>query len=71
MHTTHAFFITLAALLGGFIWATFYPQSPYVAFSGSVALAFGGYVGKRLIQKKKEYSGFQNYSQGHTAHSEE
>lgn len=55
LKTTQAFLITLATLLSGFIWATFYPDSPYVSFAGTVGLVFGAYAGKRLIQKKEEF----------------
>ena len=53
--TTHALLITLGVLVGGFVWATFYPVAPYVAFSGTVGLVFGAYAGKRLLQKKEGF----------------
>lgn len=57
--TTHAFIITLLVLTGGFMWATFFPGAPFVAFSGTVGLVFAGYSGKRLMQKKKEFNNVQ------------
>ena len=55
LKTTHALLITLGVLVGGFVWATFFPQSPFVSFSGTVGLVFGAYAGKRLLQKKEEF----------------
>ena len=55
MRTYQAFLLCLTALTGGFIWTTFYPVAPYVAFSGTVGLVFGAYAGKRLLQKKEEF----------------
>ena len=55
MKTYQAFLLCIATLAGGFVWATFYPVAPYVAFSGTVGLVFGCYTGKRLLQKKEEF----------------
>ena len=55
MRTYQAFLLCIATLVGGFVWATFFPQAPFVSFSGTVGLVFGAYAGKRLLQKKEEF----------------
>lgn len=51
---THIYF---ALLSGGYIWATYYPKAPFLAYATQITIGFGVYITKRLIQKKKEYNG--------------
>lgn len=51
-----AFVVYCGLMVGGFVFATFVPAAPYLAFAVQVTLGFGGYLGKRLIQKKEQYS---------------
>jgi len=55
MRTYQAFLLTVAVLSAGFILAAFVPAAPYVTFAGTISLVFGGYTGKRLLQKKSEF----------------
>jgi uncharacterized membrane protein YfcA len=56
IRTWQAFLIVLALIFIGFIWTTFYPNSPYTTFSTAVGLIFGGYAGKRLAQKTERFN---------------
>lgn len=51
---THMYFVLLS---GGFVWATYHPESPYLAFATQITIGFIAFITKRLIQKKKEYNG--------------
>jgi hypothetical protein len=44
-------------LLGGFIWATFFPASPYGVLAPSVVGLACGYWTKRTVQKSEKYGG--------------
>jgi len=57
--TSHAFLIYLNSMVLAYVWATFLPAAPYLIFATYLTGGFGAYVGKRLIQKKKEYGGEQ------------
>ena len=46
----------VAVLAAGFIWATFLKDAPYTTFAGTLGLVFAAYTGKRLLQKKEEFS---------------
>jgi len=52
----HAFLIALALISIGFVWTSFYPNSPYTTFSTAIGLIFGGYIGKRLAQKAQAFN---------------
>jgi len=51
-----ALLIYLFAMVGAYIWATFYPDAPFLAFATQLTIAFGTYITKRLIQKQDKYS---------------
>jgi hypothetical protein len=51
-----AFLMTLAALLIGFIWRTFYAAAPYEMFATTVGAVFGGYITKRVIAKQSKFN---------------
>jgi hypothetical protein len=43
-----------------YVWATYKPDAPYEVFAWSFTTGFGGYLGKRLIQKKAAFSPCNN-----------
>jgi len=51
---THIYF---ALISGGYMWGTYHPEAPYLAFATQITLGYVAFVTKRLIQKKKEYNG--------------
>lgn len=63
LRTSVVFIIYGILMTGGFIFSTFYTEAPYLAFASQFTIGFGVYVTKRLIQKKGEYNGYQNYDQ--------
>ncbi len=52
-----AFIIYCGLMVGGFVFSTFIPAAPYLAFAVQLTLGFGGYLGKRLMGHKTEFSG--------------
>ena len=68
--TWSAFLLAMGFILFGFVWNTFYPDSPFKILVGSVEVLFFGYALKRTAQKlsvlggqsnDKEDSGDANY----------
>ena len=55
MKTYQAFLLSVAVLVAGFVFATFFPTAPYATFAGTLGLVFVGYAGKRLMQKKEGF----------------
>ena len=45
------------SLLGGYIWATFFPAAPYGVFAPSLVGIASAYWVKRTVQKSDKYSG--------------
>jgi len=54
VNTTRAFYITLAVLVAGFVWTTFYPNAPFESLVAGIGAMFGITVAKRYAQKKLE-----------------
>lgn len=50
--TWGAFILTILAVFGGFIWASFYPASPYETMVWAVVTLAGAYFTKRVVDKK-------------------
>lgn len=57
INSTKAFLINLFVVLFGFIWKTFYPESPYDALLAGSGAAFAWYTGRRLMKKEAKYNG--------------
>ena len=55
MKTYQAFLLSVAVLVAGFLFATFFHDAPYATFAGTLGLVFAAYSGKRLLQKKEEF----------------
>ncbi len=49
----------LVALVFGFVWNTFFPQSPYMLFAEFVSGLFLALAGKRLTQKTRAFQNGQ------------
>jgi hypothetical protein len=49
--------ICVLVLLSGFIWATFFPNSPYGVLAPSVVALAAGYWTKRTVQKNAKFGG--------------
>lgn len=56
MKTWQAFVMCIALLTAGFVFTTYNMNAPYIAYSGAVGMVFTAYAGKRLLQKKDEFS---------------
>jgi len=52
-----AYVLTLSALLGGYIWGTFYPLAPFSIFAPAVVGLAGAYFAKRVVDKKYTMNG--------------
>ena len=52
-----ALIIYTAVMLGTFLFSTWTPNAPFLAFAVQFTLGFIAFISKRLIQKKKEYNG--------------
>jgi hypothetical protein len=55
--STQAYILTLASLLCGMVFTTWYPAAPYGVFAPTVSVIFGAYITKRLIQKEAKFGG--------------
>ena len=53
--TSQTIVLSLAIVMIGFIWATFYPAAPYGEFAVAVAGITGINTTKRLLQKQEKY----------------
>lgn len=54
-NTLPVFVIYSILLASAYVWGTFKPDAPFMAFATHFTLGFAAYVGKRLIQKRKEF----------------
>jgi len=52
----HAYLIYALLITGGYVWATFFEDAPFLAFATQITIGFGVYVTKRLVQKRKEFN---------------
>jgi len=55
--STVAFLIYSGTMIGAFLFSTWTPEAPFLAFASQFTLGFIAYITKRLIQKKNVYSG--------------
>lgn len=55
--STHAYILTLASLLCGMVFTTYFPAAPYGVFAPTVGVIFGAYITKRLAQKSALFNG--------------
>ena len=60
--STHAYILTLASLLCGMVFTTWFPAAPYGVFAPTVGIIFGAYITKRLIQKEAKFNGAEEVS---------
>ena len=58
--TWHSFLIAMGFILFGFVWNTFYADSPFKILVGSVEVLFFGYALKRTAQKLSVLGGQSN-----------
>jgi len=56
LRSTVAFFIYAGLLTGGFIFASYIKDTPYLAFATQLTIGFGIYITKRLIQKQEKFN---------------
>lgn len=56
MRTWQAFVMCIALLTAGFVFTTYNIGAPYATYAGTIGIVFGAYAGKRLLQKKEEFS---------------
>lgn len=49
--------ICVIVLAGGFVWATFYPGSPYGVLAPSIVALASAYWVKRTVQKNENFGG--------------
>jgi len=50
-----ALLIYLFAMVGAYVWTTFYPDAPFLAFATQLTIGFVAYITKRLVQKQDKY----------------
>jgi len=50
-----ALLIYLFAMVGAYVWVTFYPDAPFLAFATQLTIGFVAYITKRLVQKQDKY----------------
>ncbi len=50
-----AYCLSLAALMAGFIWTSFYPDAPFTAYSTALGILAASYFAKRYADKKYTY----------------
>ena len=55
--TEKTFAIWILGLYIGFIWATFFPDAPFSAFSVALTSGLGIVAGKRLFRKHQKFNG--------------
>lgn len=51
VNTVRASLVFVFFLTAGFIWASFYPEAPFSAYTEGLVIALGLITGKRLLQK--------------------
>ena len=56
--TEKTFAIWIIGLFIGFVWATFFPNAPFEAFSAALTGGLLGVTGKRLFMKHKKFNGY-------------
>ncbi len=56
INSTEAFLINLSIVMFGFIWKTFFKESPYDALLAGSGAAFGWYTGRRLLAKQAKFN---------------
>ncbi len=61
VNTTKACAIFAFLLTGGFIWATFHKEAPFIAYMEGLVIGLSAIIGKRLAQKwQGKKRGFTN-----------
>ena len=50
--STVAFILYSTLLGGGFVFATYNPTAPYLAFSSQITIGFGAYIARRYFNNK-------------------
>jgi len=53
--TEKTFALWIIGLYIGFVWATFFPNAPFSAFSVALTGGLGVVAGKRLFQKHRKF----------------
>ena len=56
LNTTKVFIIYVVAMIGTYVFAAYVPTAPFGEFAFSLTAGLGIFTGKRLIQKRKEYT---------------
>jgi hypothetical protein len=57
--STQAYILTLASLLCGMVFTTYFTAAPYGVFAPTVGVIFGAYLTKRLAQRSPTFGGGQ------------
>jgi hypothetical protein len=58
-----SFLVCVGSLLAGFVWATFFPESPFGVFAPAVVALAGAYFTNRVVQNSKHFGGGGEHSE--------
>lgn len=56
-NTEKAWIIAIMAFTFGYVWASLFPNAPYLIFVEAVGASFVALGGKRLVQKLRKFGG--------------